>query len=226
MSVDRALSLLLYGLFVVSVLPSLLSGDLPAVLWFVYPLVILSSAWIKSPLTRPRVRRIVNALTLVAFVALAYNAVSTGDYLLNAVFFVLSMTIVKLYQRDTNWDRYQLVALTFLSLLGGAILNPSLGFGMAFLVFVVLLTWTLMFLHFRRFDPALERITRDVLPRRFFVLTSLLAVLLFLSSFVLFFLFPRMGLGFFVAQVRNTQKVAGFGEIGRASCRERVFVCV
>lgn len=209
---ELTLALLLYGLFIVSVLPSLLSGDMPFALWAVYPLVIVSSAWLKKPLARPGVRRTVNVVTIAAFFAFAANAVSNGDYLLNAVFFVLAMAIVKLYQRDTNWDRYQLVALTFLSLLGGAILNPSLGFGLAFLVYVVLLAWTLMFLHFRRFDPALKRVSRDVLPPRFFVLTSLLAVVLFLSSFLLFFLFPRMGLGFFVAQVRNAQKVAGFGE--------------
>jgi protein-glutamine gamma-glutamyltransferase len=212
LQIGRTLDRLLYGLFAVGVITIALSEELPSLIWLAYVPVFLGSMRARNPLARQGLRRLVNAGTVLVFAGLVATAASTGDWLLHAVYFVLLMGLIKLYQRETEWDHYQLVALSFLQILGGAILNPSILFGAAFLAYVVLLAWTLMFLHFRRFDPDRERIRRGVLPPRFFVMTSALAVVLFLSSFLLFFLFPRLGLGFFFTQVRRAQKVAGFSD--------------
>ncbi len=212
MNVRRVLDALLYGLVLTGLLPILDSGELSAWAWLVVTPAVAASVFFRDPLTRPGLRRVVNVAAVLVLAWLIFDAVQTRDWLLDAVWFVLFMTLVKLFQRDTQWDHYQIVALAFLQLLGASILNPSLQFAFGFLLFVVLLAFTLLFLHVRRADPGRERLERGVLPWRFFVVTGALAVVLFLSSFLLFFLFPRLGLGFFVAQVRRSQEVAGFDD--------------
>ena len=212
LDVRRVLDALLYGLVLTGLVPVLTSGELPPWAWAVVVPALAASVAFRDALARPGVRRMVNAAAVLVLGALIYDAVQTRDWLLDAVWFVLFMSVVKLFQRDTPWDHYQVVALAFLLLLGASILNPSLQFAFGFLLFVVLLAYTLLFLHIRRAEPDRRRLERGVLPWRYFVVTGVLAVVLFLSSFLLFFLFPRLGLGFFVAQVRRTQDVAGFGD--------------
>jgi len=212
LNVRRVLDGLLYGLVLTGLVPVLSSGELAVWAWLLVTPAVVASAFFRAPLARREVRRVVNVLAVLVLAGLAWDAVQTRDWLLDSVWFVLFVTVVKLFQRDTLWDHYQIVALSFLQVLGAAILNPSLQFAFGFLLFVVLLAFTLLFLHVRRAEPDRERIEKGVLPWRFFVVTGALAVVLFLSSFLLFFLFPRLGLGFFVAQVRRPQEVAGFAD--------------
>jgi transglutaminase-like putative cysteine protease len=208
--VQRTLTLLVFGLHLVGLVTILLSGELPTLAWGVaLPLVLLAAA-LPRLLVKRATRVVATVFVFALFASLLASALTGGEWLLNAVYFVMAMAALKLFQRETDWDHYQVVALSFLQLLGGAILNPSIMFGVSFIAYVVLLAWTLMFLHFHRFDPSRERLERGVLPARFFVVISALAVVLFLSSLTLFFLFPRLGFGFFLAQVRRPQKVAGF----------------
>jgi len=54
--------------------------------------------------------------------------------------------------------------------------------------------------------------SRTLIRGRFLVGTSVLAIAVLISSAAFFFLFPRMGMGFFFGQGRSGQKVSGFSE--------------
>lgn len=54
--------------------------------------------------------------------------------------------------------------------------------------------------------------SRRLIGRRFLALSSLMALGILASSSVFFFLFPRLGMGFFFAQTRGGQAVVGFSD--------------
>jgi len=128
MNLVRVLEGLLYALYLTGLVPVLVSGELPPwIAWLAAP-VVLGSLWARNPLANPAVRRVVNVTAVVVLLLVLGNAATTGEWLLNAILFVLFMGAVKLYQRDTLWDHYQVVALSFLQLLGAAMGGKAVTF--------------------------------------------------------------------------------------------------
>lgn len=67
-------------------------------------------------------------------------------------------------------------------------------------------------------DSVLQWRSRQLIGARFLIASSALALVVLFASALFFFLFPRLGMGFFFAQTRGTQNVVGFGtdaELGR-----------
>jgi transglutaminase-like putative cysteine protease len=172
------------------------------------------------------------AVLLAVLALLVAEGFSSGNWLANALYFSLFLTASKLFQRRQAKDYAQLYSLSFLLLLAGSVMNPGLSFALIFVLYTVLLTWALVLLHLRRdvedgqaalmalglaevaapggdASRALWR-ARTLLTPKFLLGTSLLAVLIFVASVVVFFLFPRVGLGLFFASGREGQSVAGF----------------
>lgn len=230
-----------HGLVGVAFAVVALSGELPAIV-----VVAFVGAWIASyiaPEAKRKAGWMSNAALLAALALLAVDGAQSGNWLVNALYFSLFTTALKLFQRHEARDYAQLYVLSFLLLLAGAVTNPGLSFALLFLVYTVLMTWALFLLHLRhdmedraaemmavmakpldgeqieesealaavqRTEAPLLGRARKLVSTRFLIGTSALAVGIFAASIVVFFLFPRIGLGFFFAQGRNGQSMAGF----------------
>lgn len=168
---------------------------------------------------------------LVAGLAAGAWALSTTDYLYGAIVYALFLTGMKALFLRRAADFMQMYVLSFLQVMAAAVVNPGLSFGVAMLPYVILLTLALMLTTLRRgieaqatspggaggpaaeairLKAALER--RDLVRPGFVSATIAVTVGVFLVSLVFFFLFPRLGLGFFAQQGRRGMAVSGFSE--------------
>lgn len=243
MSFERTYKVIVYLLVVVGMVPLTMSGDVP------FPAIIatfiaVAHSWFRDiPLSGAHQRS--RAWTIGTFVA-ALGCVFVGfafdRWLLAAVFFAMVMVVVRLYQGRSARDVFQLYGLTFITIIAGAVINPTIWFLFAFVGYVVLLVWGLVLLHLQRDLERLEQSsrmeiaptdtpatnaeiegadidretfdwkTRDLVSGRFLAGTSLLALGVFASSLMFFFFFPRLGAGMFFGQGRNGQSVSGFSD--------------
>ena len=241
MRFDRLHRRVSYLLIITALLLLTLSGELSLPAWLLAfgALPFAYRRWLR-PIRGKRLTWVWNVGLMTVLLLLLAAAVLTGNWLLHMVHFGIVMTVAKLFWIGRARDVLQLYALSFLLVVGGAVVNPGLSFASLFLVYVVLLTWALILLHLRRemethaaqesaiargesttgrdleasHEQAREAVdwrAGDLVSRRFLLGTSALAVSIFLSSLVIFFLFPRLGLGFFNAKTRNGQSVSGFG---------------
>ncbi len=166
-----------------------------------------------------------NAVLVLGLLACAGAAVLTTDWLRYAIYFASLMVTVRLFQQRTSRDFFQLYLLSFIQLVAGAVINPTLTFALAFLAYVVLITWALVLLHFRRDLEELAqregrtesqvfggpRLQRLVTPS-FLGASSGLALIMFIASVGVFLIFPRVGLGLFGAHRQSGQSVSGFDD--------------
>ena len=116
------------------------------------------------------------------------------------------MVVSKLFQRHVARDFYQLYTLSFLLIVGGAVMNPGVSFASMFLLYIIALTLGLVVLHLRRdleerqeareemgqrgeaSEPAYWKV-RDLVTRRFLVGTAYW-LSPYLASIVIFLHFP------------------------------------
>lgn len=208
----------------------LLSGELPTLYGAVFIPVVIASWWLGGT-DRSGSTRFWNTLLIAALGGLLALAMSTGDWLRNAVYFASLMVTAKLYQKKLGRDYFQLYALSFLQLVAGAVINPTLWFAVCFLLYVVFVTWALVLLHLLRDMESLalqagedieagQTFTFGALKMRrligpgFLFGTSALALVIFASSIVVFLFFPRLGLGFFGQHKNAGTNVSGFDSNG------------
>lgn len=223
----------LYATVVLALLPMATSGELSAPLLVLAYGAIVASWFFDAPLQRVDAHtRWWNLGTVAALAVLAFFAWSTGDYIRYAIYFSLLMVVTRLFQSRSSRDVFQLYGLTFIAMLAGAVINPTLTFLAAFVAYVVLLVWGLVLLHIQRDIEALQEEqaalgerpadlawkARDLVTGRFLFGSSVLALGIFAASLVVFFFFPRLGMGFFFSQGREGQSVSGFAneiQLGR-----------
>lgn len=158
----------------------------------------------------------------------AATALLTGDFLGVGAQFLLWLTITKAFNRRTARDWQQLYLLAVLMLVAGSVLNTDLSYGVSFLGFVICSTWAVTLLHLRReiernavgaassaqaHQAAVRRIlaSKRVVERRFFVITGLISVCVFLGAAVAFLALPRVGLGF-MGRGKTATTMAGFSD--------------
>ena len=227
MTFEMSHKLVTFGLVLLGLLPLALSGELPL------PVVVATygsvfAAWFyEAPIERIEAHsKAWTAGTLAALVALAVMGWVTDNWLLYAIFFALVMVVTRLFQSRGSRDTYQLYGLTFVAIIAGAVVNPTLGFLGTFVGYVILLVWGLILLHIQRDIEGLraeqERLgeqvadlawkARDLVTPRFLVGSSALALVVFAISLLVFFFFPRLGMGFFFSQGRQSQSVSGFSD--------------
>jgi len=238
MTLPRTMRLVCLLLIATACLPLFLSGEMPPFLWtVVFPGLALGyftggNAW-------PKYLVVIVTTALIASLAfLVLVSVQSGDWLVNSITFALLATVTRTLQLQTSRQAFQAVGLSFLMLIAAAVTNPDVSFAIFFVVYAVLLTWALTYTHLTQQveespqTSGLAWKAARLVSRKFLAASSLLALGLLLTSMVFFFLFPRLGLGFFSARTRSGDPLVGFsdsvelGHFGTLSDSSRVVLRV
>ena len=132
------------------------------------------------------------------------------------VYFILYLTAAKLFQRARLIDHAQILALSFLLIAASTAFNDDLMFGIFFAIYVIVGVVTFAIHHLRmEIEANIERggrPTRVLFGRRYLAVLVTMALLTFAAALVFFFLFPRLGFGFFATKARQQVQQSGFSE--------------
>ena len=127
--------------------------------------------------------------------------------------FITLLMMIKLFSRQGDRDEWQIYALTFLLMAAGTAVNEDLVYGLLFALYVVVGTFGLALFHLVVEERRRERrAARLPMGRVYAAILALLAGAVFMSSVSIFFVFPRVGLGFFATKKRDGASMTGFSE--------------
>ena len=158
--------------------------------------------------------RIWNGIILATVALTGAQMYLTEDSIIDiGIRFILLLLLLKLFsRRGGERDDWQIYALTFLLMAAGTAVNEDLTYGIVFGLYVPLTTFGLAMLHLRTETARARRMRREQFSRVYGVALVVLAGAVFLSSVTIFFVFPRVGLGFFAKKSRAGASVTGFSE--------------
>jgi hypothetical protein len=174
--------------------------------------------WEKPRVDPDRFGRAWTALTL-GFIGLCAYLLVFGDtgFVQVGVYLVLYLTCAKLFQRTRLADNVQLLALSFLLIAAATAFSDDVAFAALFGIYVVVGVVTFSIHHLQ--VQLAEQKTRggrpgrgDLFGPRYVVTLVTLALVAFASAVGFFFLFPRLGFGFFVQKSRAGVQQTGFSE--------------
>ncbi len=207
-----------------------LSGEVSAILSLLLGLALIAS-WFWEP---PRIdfAKYDRMWVVVAILSFAYGVfdfLTGGDILLAGVHFLLTLVILKLFNRKASKDYLHVYILAFLMVVAATVLNSDISYGVFFLCFVVSSTWAMILFHLRRdmensflFKQGPDEVERQrvdrilnsrrIVGKKFFLGTSVVSLVVFAGASVLFLAIPRIGLGFFFSQSRSGITMAGFSD--------------
>ena len=208
-----------------------LSGEIPPAAILLGAVGIVVSWFWEPPRVRPERWTVVwNALAVGAFGYTLLSAVSGGEWVVAGSDFLVFLVVAKLFTRRSSRDYQWIYVLTFLMLVAGTTLNAEITYALCFLGYVVFATWALILFHLRREmednfllkhsdDSSSERVeverilsSRRIVGGPFLAATSSVSLGIFVLSSFLFFLFPRVGFGFFFSRGKNHMIFAGFSD--------------
>ena len=143
---------------------------------------------------------------------------------------VLFLTVLKLFGRTANRDYLHIYVLAFLMVLAGAAFAQSFFFAASFTAYVILTTWTLIFLHLRRemeenylvkhsgnapsHKVGVARIlnSRRVVGAPFLLATAGVSMAVCAGAVLTFALVPRVGVGFALGGAHARRGLVGFSD--------------
>ncbi|MDA0323098.1 MAG: DUF3488 and transglutaminase-like domain-containing protein [Verrucomicrobia bacterium] len=180
-------------------------------------------------------RHMVNAVSTIVFLCVIADYVMFGrDLIADVVVFTVYLQVLKILTARRNRDYFQIYTLALSHLILTTMLTIATVFLVPFLLFIVLAPWclTLYTLKARMEDAYLgpeklrlkqsadiqdERVvrvlrSRDVVGGRLFVVTAVLSLALLAHTLGIFFLFPRVSLGFMTRGSQHGDAVSGFSE--------------
>ncbi|MEN9216180.1 MAG: DUF3488 and transglutaminase-like domain-containing protein [Gloeomargarita sp. HHBFW_bins_162] len=165
-------------------------------------LVLAGVSWFWEP---PRIRweqyaRLWMPLTVAVLVLLVLGTIGLQANPLDAsLYLLLYLTLAKLFQRERPEDYNQATALSFLLLAATTVYTSDILFGLLFALYVILgvLNFTLYHLRVQVRDYPKAAAQSRVFGPKVMMALFWVAVATFVMSVGLFFLFPRIGLGFF-----------------------------
>ena len=139
---------------------------------------------------------------------------TTDESIISAgVRFITLLLLLKLYARKGARDDWQIYALSFLLMSAGTAVNEDVVYGLIFGVYVLVGTFGLSFLHlYQEVGLTTRRWNTQNLARIYASALTLLAGFVFVSSVIIFFVFPRVGLGLFAAKTREASNMTGFSD--------------
>jgi len=209
------------------------TGELPLALVAVIAVVLVLSAvanggWGKGALLekfgqlRPRV---CDTLLIVAFLAFIVDlAMLSQDILSAAVRFLIVLMVAKLFTLRQRKDFLHLYAISLLELLASAALTKDLWYAAVFFSYLFVAIWVLLLYHLRNEEeehrssrPGPEQggqsaVISGMLTGRFFWTTNTIALATFCLTFVLFFIIPRIGVGYFQQNRQDLIRTSGFSD--------------
>lgn len=203
-----------------------LSGEFSLPIMGVASLAVLTGPWSYRFFRNRGISIAANVVMVLVGLAAGYQAFATGNYLYYTIFYSVFLGAVKALMLRDSGDFMQMYVLSFLHVVAGAVINPGLSFGVAMFPYVVGLTVSLMLNNLRRgieanlgsqADPESGRVEanlarKDLIRPGFLSVTVGVTAAIFLLSVVFFFLFPRLGLGFFATQSRFGIAMTGFSD--------------
>lgn len=217
-----------YLVIITSTLALFASGELnPFVLGLTAVAMTLSWFW-EPPRVQPE-RFVItwNVLTVMALAKTIFDIFTGGSVLISAIYFIVFLSVNKLFNRQASGDYLQLYVVSLLEMIAATALSSDMTYGLLFLFYIVFSTWTLMLFHLKRemednfllkYGESLEgkpvqvqRVldSRRIVGWRFLGITSLASVVVFAGAASFFFLFPRIGFRLF-SQARPGLAMSGF----------------
>lgn len=166
-------------------------------------------------------------LSIVVFVAALVQLLLGAEMLLTGTSFLIYLLVVKCFQRQAPKDYLQLYALTFLMLVAGTVLQAELSYGILFFFYALFATWALSLFHLKRSaeetyglpgtaveSPKVSQIlgSRTLVPKRYYLGTGALSLVVFIVASIIFLAIPRIGFGFFFKNARSETTMAGFSD--------------
>lgn len=157
------------------------------------------------------------ALFLFSFFILDYLSIS-GDLITAASRFLAVMVAFKLFDLGRVRDHFIVYVLAFFQVLAAAASTVSPLFLLILSLFIISGIWAMIVFNIQRdwsearYGKPMIDVPRGVLSVRFFVSTVPLSIIALVMTFALFFVMPRMGIGFFEAKTLDTVKVSGFSD--------------
>lgn len=230
MTFDRFHRLLSLAVMLSGLASLFLSGEFGPVVWIPAGVVPIAGLWSARFLNSALVSRIVGSVSVIAGAVALWLALASEDYLYYSIVYAVFLASLKSLLLRRQTDFMQMYALSFLEVMAAAVVNPGLSFGVLILPYLVFLTFALILTNLRkgieelhtggtasgsidvasRIDVALRR--KDIVRPGFMTVTALITVAVFAFALVFFFLFPRLGLGFFAQQSRRGMAISGFSE--------------
>ncbi len=219
----------LYLLLLLGVTGFAIASESPG-LWLLTAGGILLNAWlVKSGRFVPMPRLLANAVTLFASAAVAME-IYQGDTapILTIGQFLALLHVVKLFEQRSNRDYAQLLVLSLLMMVAGAISTASLLFGMIFTAYLFLSLYCCLLFHLkveadyahlefgitdRSADAATLLQDEHYLSRSMRRLTGLIAAAAVIMAVAVFLLFPRGGAIMFAGMpFRANEAMTGFSD--------------
>ncbi|MBI3754011.1 MAG: DUF3488 domain-containing protein [Deltaproteobacteria bacterium] len=155
--------------------------------------------------------------------AIIILAAGLADYLLVSrslievsVRFLTILMVAKLFDLRTNRDYAALYILTFFQLLAASAATVNLSFLFVLALYILTGIWALTLFTLKKdweekASPHKE-MAKNILGPSFFLATAGLALLSLIITLSLFFVIPRMEVGFFSQQTADTIRVSGFSD--------------
>ena len=183
-----------------------------------FPLGVVGAHFFqRAELASPSHNRWWNALIIVVAIALLieYLINPLVDVMALGVRFVLILTLIKLFSRQGARDELQIYALSFLTMGAASTLYEDFLYGILFGLYVLSGTFGLALFHLKTEANRHRRATlvrRSPFDKLYVGILAGISVLIVASSLLIFFGFPRIGLGLFADQSRDSISIAGFSE--------------
>lgn len=207
----------LYAIVVLPILPIIGTASLPILAATVlFALIAISWFVFRSKLGQRIPERVWN-LVVLSFVALSLLRVFLFDVdALDAVVqLLLVLTLIRLFGRQSVRDELQVFVLSLVTLAAATTLTDQLAFGLAFSAYVLVGTFALAVFHLRNEVQKRPKISfRGIatLNRPYASVLAAMSGAVLAASLVIFFAFPRVGLGFFAPKMRDSVQMTGFSE--------------
>ncbi|CAI4030116.1 putative Protein-glutamine gamma-glutamyltransferase [Nitrospira tepida] len=162
-----------------------------------------------------------NVLIMVAFIWFWIDYLWFSNDLLHAgVHFLIGLMVNKLFNLHQRRDYLQLYAISFIMILASAAMTTEVWYGTVVVTYLLIGVWTLLLYqlvmeadragHASGPEPALPEIGR--ITAQFFWSTNGLAAGALAVTLIIFFTFPRIGVGLFQKNRDQTMRTVGFTE--------------
>lgn len=133
-----------------------------------------------------------------------------------SVRFITILMAAKLFDLKTNRDYAVLYILTFFQLLSASAATVNISFLFVLALYILTGIWALTIFNLKKDweekGTPHKDMAKNILGPYFFIATAGLAVLSLIITLSLFFIIPRMEIGFFSRQTADVLRVSGFSE--------------